>query len=92
MPKTQKYSLDELKVQSFITSLTPSDIKGGWPGSTGPNCSVLVCPTDLTCPTVEGPCPTNAGCGGTLPYTVQTQCSTDVQTCDNTPIPSMDHC
>ena len=84
MPEKPKFSLDELKVQSFITSLTPSDVKGGWPGSTGPNCSVLVCPTDLTCPTVEGPCPTNSGCT-TLPYTVELDCS-------NNPIPSMDHC
>ena len=90
MSKKPKYSLDELKVQSFITSLTPGDVKGGWPGSTGPNCSVLVCPTDLTCPTVEAPCPTNSGCT-TLPYTVQTACSTQAD-CTTTQIPSMDHC
>ena len=91
MPKKQKLSLGELEIQSFVTTLTLDHFQGGGAGtlSAQPNCSNILCPTDATCNTVEGPCPSDGGCT-TIPYTAEAGCSSRAGT--GCHIPSMDHC
>lgn len=73
MPKKLKLNLNELKVQSFITTLNDAErnmLRGG--GSeeqvscTGPDCvESCTCPTDCSCATCPPICTnTGGGCTG----------------------------
>jgi hypothetical protein len=85
MPKKKKLSLDELKVQSFVTSVEKASIIGGdhldtvnFPcGPTAEGCSDHCDPNTL----IAEQCNTNQHpCGGTNDCT-QLNCTVDLNTC-----------